>query len=261
MNDDAIRGWKEGADVIEGCLAKAVRAEHSDAPFPLDEAQAKLWHQAQAEAYRHALEMMAPSGHEPGRTEALVTRRGGAADGGDLGPFGGPGVGKSMAVRNPGRTEAAATSPTSDQFDAIERIVTGYRTIIAGAPGTGRTTLATLAALAWGAGRHGDDPRPALLVVRDEATRMDIVMRDDMTSRGVVVHTHQDVEILREPSAFLGRHGLILVDDADAGAGLTPAADIVVRQANTSRVVRLVCSGRNDDDATIVLKQVLRQAA
>lgn len=47
-----------GLEVVEKCLATAVRAEHGDAPFPLDHAQAKLWHQAQMEAYRHVLEMI-----------------------------------------------------------------------------------------------------------------------------------------------------------------------------------------------------------
>lgn len=52
--------WTDGANIIKQCLAKAVRAEHADAPFPMDAEQAALWHRAQAEAYRHALEMMGP---------------------------------------------------------------------------------------------------------------------------------------------------------------------------------------------------------
>lgn len=46
--------------VLEAALKKATEAKHSDAPFGLDEAEAALWHQAQAAAYQHALEMMPP---------------------------------------------------------------------------------------------------------------------------------------------------------------------------------------------------------
>lgn len=60
MDDARLTYWTLGAQLVEGCLARAVRGDHADAPFPLDEAQAKLWHRAQAEAFRHALEMMAP---------------------------------------------------------------------------------------------------------------------------------------------------------------------------------------------------------
>jgi hypothetical protein len=51
-------GVTSGIKIVEECLAKAVEAKHEDAPFPLDEAQAKLWHRAQMEAFRHALEMI-----------------------------------------------------------------------------------------------------------------------------------------------------------------------------------------------------------
>ena len=47
----------QGLDVAERMLAVAVQGKHEDAPFPLDENEAKLWHRAQASAYRHALEM------------------------------------------------------------------------------------------------------------------------------------------------------------------------------------------------------------
>jgi len=50
--------WKEGTLIIEACLRKAVRADPGDVPFPLVGAEAVLWHQAQATAYQHALEMM-----------------------------------------------------------------------------------------------------------------------------------------------------------------------------------------------------------
>lgn len=50
--------WRDGTALIEACLAKAVRGDPSDVPMPLVGDEAKLWHQAQAEAYRHALEMM-----------------------------------------------------------------------------------------------------------------------------------------------------------------------------------------------------------
>lgn len=46
-----------GLDVAERNLAVAVQGKHEDAPFPLDENEAKLWHRAQASAYQHALEM------------------------------------------------------------------------------------------------------------------------------------------------------------------------------------------------------------
>lgn len=53
-----VRYWKRGTDLINECLKTAARADHGDAPFPLDHAEAKFWHNAQMEAYRHALEMM-----------------------------------------------------------------------------------------------------------------------------------------------------------------------------------------------------------
>lgn len=51
-------GVTGGALVIEKCLATATRAEHADAPFPLDEEQAALWHRAQQTAYGYVLEML-----------------------------------------------------------------------------------------------------------------------------------------------------------------------------------------------------------
>ena len=51
-------GVTGGAVVIEKCLAKATAAEHADAPFPLDEEQAALWHRAQQTAYVYVLEML-----------------------------------------------------------------------------------------------------------------------------------------------------------------------------------------------------------
>lgn len=51
-------GVTSGALVIEKCLATASRAEHLDAPFPLDDAQAALWHRAQQTAYQYVLEML-----------------------------------------------------------------------------------------------------------------------------------------------------------------------------------------------------------
>jgi hypothetical protein len=53
-----MRYWKRGTDLIKDCLAKSVRADHGDAPFPLDHTEARFWHNAQMEAYRHSLEMM-----------------------------------------------------------------------------------------------------------------------------------------------------------------------------------------------------------
>lgn len=52
--------WKQGAVIIEGCEAKAQRADPYDAPMPLLGRDAAIWHQAQQAAYRHALEMMGP---------------------------------------------------------------------------------------------------------------------------------------------------------------------------------------------------------
>lgn len=55
---EQMRYWKRGTDLINECLKTAARAEHGDAPFPLDHAMAKFWHNAQMEAFRHSLEMM-----------------------------------------------------------------------------------------------------------------------------------------------------------------------------------------------------------
>lgn len=66
-----MRYWKRGTDLINDCLKKAARAEHGDAPFPLGADDAKFWHNAQAEAYRHALEMMGvPEDFGPVKKEA-----------------------------------------------------------------------------------------------------------------------------------------------------------------------------------------------
>lgn len=51
-------GIVSGLNLIEACLAKATKAVHGDAPFGLDHDEAKLWHRAQQEAYRHVLEMV-----------------------------------------------------------------------------------------------------------------------------------------------------------------------------------------------------------
>lgn len=50
--------WKSGTRVIEECLARAIRADPGDVPFPLLGDEARLWHAATASAYQHALEMM-----------------------------------------------------------------------------------------------------------------------------------------------------------------------------------------------------------
>lgn len=65
----ALVYWKGGHEIIEARLAKSAAAEHGDAPFPLDAEQAALWHSAQADAYRDALEMM---GVPEALTEALA---------------------------------------------------------------------------------------------------------------------------------------------------------------------------------------------
>lgn len=54
----------QGKEIIERKLATALAADPSDAPFPLVGEEAALWHQAQASAYQHALEMMAPAGKD-----------------------------------------------------------------------------------------------------------------------------------------------------------------------------------------------------
>ena len=51
-------GVTNGADVIEKCLAVATRAEHGDAPFPMDAAQGAVWHRASGAAYQYVLEML-----------------------------------------------------------------------------------------------------------------------------------------------------------------------------------------------------------
>lgn len=57
---DSVKYWRDGAEIIERCLAKAIKADPEDAPFPLTGEEARLWHSAQEQAYRHALEMMGP---------------------------------------------------------------------------------------------------------------------------------------------------------------------------------------------------------
>jgi hypothetical protein len=50
--------FEEARKILEKCLAKAVKADPLDAPMPLLGKEAALWHRAQMEAYRHALEML-----------------------------------------------------------------------------------------------------------------------------------------------------------------------------------------------------------
>ncbi len=47
-----------GHEVIERALKKALKADFGDAPMWLNPNEAKIWHQAQAAAYQHALEMI-----------------------------------------------------------------------------------------------------------------------------------------------------------------------------------------------------------
>jgi len=51
-------GVTSGADVIEKCLKVATRAEHADAPFPMNAEQGAIWHRAQRTAYLYVLEML-----------------------------------------------------------------------------------------------------------------------------------------------------------------------------------------------------------
>lgn len=48
----------EGHDIIEAALAKAIKAAPTDAPFGMDEHEARLYHMGAAVAYQHALEMI-----------------------------------------------------------------------------------------------------------------------------------------------------------------------------------------------------------
>ena len=52
-----LKDVSAGLDIVERCLTKATMAKLNDAPAHLDPEKANIWHQAQAEAYRHALEM------------------------------------------------------------------------------------------------------------------------------------------------------------------------------------------------------------
>lgn len=54
----ALEYWSAGTEIIERCLQKAVEADPLNVPMPLVGDEALLWHRAQMEAYRHALEMM-----------------------------------------------------------------------------------------------------------------------------------------------------------------------------------------------------------
>jgi hypothetical protein len=47
-----------GLAILEKNLNVATRAKHEDAPFPMDQEQARIWHQAGRSAYCHALEML-----------------------------------------------------------------------------------------------------------------------------------------------------------------------------------------------------------
>lgn len=68
--DSMLAYWRDGAGIVETCLAVAVEAKPETAVFPLIGREAQLWHQAQAEAYRHALEMMGPPESRANSTEA-----------------------------------------------------------------------------------------------------------------------------------------------------------------------------------------------
>lgn len=55
---NGVEYWKRGTEVVEKALEKALKADPKDAPFPLTGEEARIWHQASADAYQHALEMM-----------------------------------------------------------------------------------------------------------------------------------------------------------------------------------------------------------
>lgn len=77
---DPIAYWREGAAIVEACLTKALKADPSDAPFPLAGREAAIWHEAQASAYQHALEMMGPPTEGRTTTGSRVASRGGSAE-------------------------------------------------------------------------------------------------------------------------------------------------------------------------------------
>lgn len=54
----SIKDWQDGTKIIQECLVQAEKADPCDVPFPLVGDEARLWHCAQFNAYRHALEMM-----------------------------------------------------------------------------------------------------------------------------------------------------------------------------------------------------------
>lgn len=61
-----LKYWNDGNAIIEKCLSRACAAATADAPFGMDDADAAIWHEAQRNAYRHALEMMGiPAASEP----------------------------------------------------------------------------------------------------------------------------------------------------------------------------------------------------
>lgn len=57
---DSMKYWRDGAEIVERCLKRALAADPLDVPFPLVGDEARIWHSAQAAAYQHALEMMGP---------------------------------------------------------------------------------------------------------------------------------------------------------------------------------------------------------
>jgi hypothetical protein len=61
-----------GREIIEAALKRALASKHEDAPFGLDHDEAAIWHQAQASAYQHALEMM-PAAPTPPAGEAVTS--------------------------------------------------------------------------------------------------------------------------------------------------------------------------------------------
>lgn len=67
-----VKYWRDGTKLIEECLAKATKADPGDAPFPLVGDEVRLWHIAQLNAYRHALEMM---GHPEANQAAIDASR------------------------------------------------------------------------------------------------------------------------------------------------------------------------------------------
>jgi hypothetical protein len=140
-------GVTSGIDIIEKCLAKAVKAEHEDAPFPLDEAQAKLWHRAQMEAFRHALEMISVDPELAAKIEAAKAVKAevsAVSDGQDVKPEQAIPMAAIGAILNQVMEQAVANGANSvsmpDEYVAVAHFV-AYPEKYAVPPAAGHFTV------------------------------------------------------------------------------------------------------------------------